>query len=254
MRRFFALMFVILLADAATSPVFAQGHIRGTWYFSWSGIPFAKLWVDQTTKEERYSLTASFKSRGIVRMFKSVKSLTKSEGISRSDGSQTLWFDYENSAANKHTLLRFALNGTLTHRDVMPKDDPSYRPVVPAAQVKGAVTPGNILPSLGQLACKARAAHQNAFDAMFYEGRRLMQVHAALGDEREKAIGDARFRVFTLSLSRTAIGGFTQKELKKMADGEPAATLFMTTGTCFPVGLEVPVGIGTLTAYWQAEK
>lgn len=230
-----------------------NAHQRGTWYFSWSGIPFAKLWIDHDVKDGKYALTASFKSRGLLSVFKHVKTFTTSQGLASGTSSQTTLFDYKNNTENKITRLSFSNDGTLISREVKPEDDPKYRPPVAPELLRAAITPGNALLAMRQGVLNATSAHQPSFDTSFYEGKRLMVIHATLGKVQDYEIEGVRHAVQPLILSRKIIAGFTDKEKRRNAEGEPEAILYLDKSSLWPLALEVPIKLGQMKAYWTPE-
>jgi hypothetical protein len=244
----FALFFVALPVQA-DSPY----NARGTWFMSWSGIPFAKIWIALEENAEGYRLTASYKSRGIVRIFDKNKSLTLSHGVRLGDTVQTLEYEFENDEQDKFTKLEFDRAGELIRRKVQPEDDPSHRPPVPSTAIKGAVTPGNVLFALRRAVQLAQQQGDKSFAVPFYEGKRLMEVHGRVLGPENYTIGKKSVETIKVEFNRKLLGGFTDKEIKRYAEGEPPLYLYLDAETLFPLAMEIEIKFGTLKAVWKAE-
>jgi hypothetical protein len=253
----FLLPFVLILALAlpgahAQEPV--RYNQKGSWYLSWSGIPFAKLWVNVAETPEDYRLTASYKSRGLVRLFNKTKSLVLSNGAANGSHMQVLAYSYEDAIKKSHTSLEFDRAGEMVRRIVEPDDDPAHRPPVTADAIKGAVTPGDILFALREGVSQAQAEGNTGFSRLFYEGKRLMQVNAFIAPDTESyEIRGKSYSVLKLTLSRTLVSGFTNKEIKRYKKGEPPLALYLDAETLFPLAFDIEVKFGTLHAEWTAE-
>lgn len=252
------LIAVLLLALCLTVPAMAQEsgpsfNRQGTWYISWSGIPFAKLWISIEETVDNYRLTASYKSRGLVRIFSRSKSLTLSNGVRVGDTIRALEYNYENEDEDKHTLLQFDLAGELIRREVEPDDDPTHRPPVSAAEIKGAATPGDALFVLREMVRQAEKQGKSEFSVRFYEGKRLMLVTGSISQDTNYTINKKDYVVRKLTLSRELLSGFTDKEIKRYKKGEPPLYLYLDAETLFPIAMEVEIKLGTVKAEWRAE-
>tara|TARA_B100001123_G_C15099499_1_gene942971 strand:+ start:209 stop:961 length:753 start_codon:yes stop_codon:yes gene_type:complete len=222
--------------------------MRGTWYFAFAGIPFAKLWMAVEAKGDQQHVVTDFKSSGIVRMFKAMK--TYSEAEVDADG-QIRRYETTNKAENKHTLLRFDSSGTLTERVVEPEDEPSHRPPVDAAKVKGADTP---ISALFALPDRLQQLQEGESDALLmYDGQRLARIHFQHLGAGMMTINDHQVPVTRLALTRELVDGFTEKEKKRYAEGDPLLTVYVRSQDGFPIAAELPMALGTLTARWEAE-
>lgn len=250
-------LFIALLCWIITTPAFASEsdvHFKGTWFFSWNAIPFAKLWIDSSTQGEQFELTAAFKSRGILRIFSSMKTLTVGKGLYREGWAQPLTLRFDNKEDRKHTYLDFDEDGALLSRDIEPKDDPNYRHEVSASKLRGVTTSADMLWDLRSHLRRILESGDTHFEQPFFDGKRLMSIRADYKGIASHEIDGKAIAVHVLELSRTLIDGFTEKEKRRYAKGEPPATLYIDQQTLFPIGLEVYVKFGTLRGYWKAEE
>lgn len=251
--RLFALLLCLVFSMPATAQE-AAPHFKGTWYFSWNSIPFAKLWIDTSAKDNRFELTAAFKSRGILSLFSRMKTLTTGHGTYIDSNAQTLVLRYDNKDADKHLYMDFNEEGAVISRDIKPKDDPNYRPDVASSKLRGVTTTVDLLWDLRSHMQRMLASHESQFEQPFFDGKRLMSIRADYKGVATHEIDGNPQQVHVLELSRTLIDGFTEKEKKRYAQGEPPATLYIDQQTLFPIGLNVPIKFGEMRGYWKAEK
>ncbi len=250
-------LFIALLCWMLATPAFATEstvHFKGTWFVSWNAIPFAKLWIDTSAKDSRFELTAAFKSRGLLRIFSHMKTLTTGHGTYIDSNAQTLILRYDNKDADKHNYMEFAEDGSLLSRDLKPKDDPNYRPDVPSSKLRGVTTTVDLLWDLRGHMQQILASGEQQFEQPFFDGKRLMSIRANYKGVATQEIDGQPTDVHVLELSRSLIDGFTEKEKRRFAKGEPPAILYIDQQTLFPIGLEVYVKFGTMRGYWKAEK
>lgn len=243
-----------LLCAVITAPANAAPYaLRGTWYVDFSGIPFAKLWIAVEETPQQYELTAAFKSTGLVRLFKEMRSLTLSHGVRTDAGMQARLFHYTNNTEDKETLLRFDAAGRITERRVVPEDDPEHRPPVDAQAVGPAHTPGDILFAVRERARALPKESGASFTLRLYDGKRLMDVSAEYIDASPVVLKEVSVPAYRFKLSRVPVAGFTQKELNRYQDGEPPVMLSLRQGDYFPVHMAALLPLGTLQARWEAE-
>lgn len=244
----------LMIAGAALPAMAAEPfNTRGTWFVSWSGIPFAKCWMALEEDPDSYRLTASYKSRGLARLFDKTKNLTLSHGLRVGESMQELEYKHENDDEDKLTLLQFDLAGELVRRQVEPDDDPTHRPPVAATDIKGAVTPGNGLFALREAVRQAVANSDKSFSLRFYEGKRLMRINGTVAEQTSYEIDGKNHQTHKLILTRDLLGGFTDKEISRYKEGEPPLYLFLDAKTLFPLAMEIEIKFGTVKAVWKAE-
>lgn len=247
---FLFLLFPVGSAMAEPAPL----NIRGTYHVSWNGIGFTKFWAAiEQPDATHFKLTATLKSKGLVRMFKKVKTYTTSDGVLTPHGWQTLHYRTEATYSDKTTLTALEYNsyGELTHREIVKEDDPKHRPPVDPEKVVRSQSLGSALWELRRLFSGMQADGTRQKSVHLYDGKRLMRVTITRGDDG--VLGDIPVHVVTLS--RELIDGITNKEIRKMKEeGEPPVYLYLTADDqLMPVGMEVLLSLGTISARFVAE-
>jgi hypothetical protein len=241
-----ALIFVswLMAAPALAEP----NRVNGTWYFYFSGVPFAKLWTGVDEPEAgRFTVNATLKSLGIVRMFKVIKTSVDAEVAARTNTHpRVVWQKTQAHGKDAHTHLSYNALGELIAREVHPEDGLDWRPRVPDAQVTGAYSWSDLLFGLRAAMMDVRRAKADPLRFKVYDGKRLIQLNFAYQDTQPK---DATDRFL---LTREYLAGFTPKELKRWQEGEPPVEVFLRQSDGFPVMLRLKLPYGVFKGRWEA--
>lgn len=245
--------FVLSVFAASIAQAQEPYQLRGTWHMSFSGVPFAKLWVAVDEKPETYDFTAAFKSSGVVRLFKKMKSLTKSHGVRTENGWQPLVLDYENKDEGKKTKLTYDASGQLVARDVAPEDDPNYRPTVSFEEASQAQSVGSILFAFRDTFKAMDKQPGTSFTLPLYDGKRLADITVQYVGKLNVPIDGKPIPTYQLALSRKLVNGYTLKEIKRYQEGDPPVHLFVRQSDYFPVAMDVTLALGTIRAEWRPE-
>lgn len=246
----------LVLCCAIAQPIQAETpppsqSLRGAWQFDFIGIPFARLWlaIDETPAE--YELTASFKSKGIVSLFKKMDTLTQSQGVMTEAGMRARMFRYENTAEGKYTHVTLDDANALVKREVVPEDDPWHREPVPAARVKGAYLPGDVFFALRTKWDSLREGKTASIT--FYDGKRLSRIQVRPIQPESIMHHQRSVATLRVALSRELLAGYSQKEKDRFAMGDPPVFVWLREQDGFPIRLEAQLGYGVLRGVWLAE-
>jgi|GEM_PF-2123722 len=231
-------------------------NLRGTYQVYFGGVPMAKVWMAIEEKPETYQFTSAIKSKGIVRMFKRVKSINTSNGIRAASGWQTLRMSIKSEYSDgvKETRLIYGEDGELTERSLSEDDDPAYRPPVDKALVRAVPTYGNAFFVLRDLIYQSVQRGEKTFKTDVYDAKRLTRVTGVVDGEQNYQIKGAYTPVYRIRFSRELIAGFTEKEKKRYAEGEPPLYLYVSRNNFMPIALEIQFAFGSIKAYWEEEK
>jgi hypothetical protein len=225
--------------------------MRGTWHLAFAGIPFAKCWMAVEEQGGQTRFVADFKSTGLIRVFKRMKSFTEGLNDVAQGAVQSREYRYTNKDEEKYTLLRYDAQGALQERVVDPEDDPWHRPPVKAGEVSGAVTPGDLLFQMPLLMEGLQKG--NARDFLFYEGKRLARIRVAHLGTRSIPMDGKPQEVIKVLATRDLVSGYTDKEIRRYQEGDAPLYLYLRTSDFFPLAAELPLPYGTVTAQWEAE-
>lgn len=259
--RYFKAVTVILVLMTAQSAA-AQTidspkplDVRGTYYMTLAGIPVAKIWMAVEGKPDRFVYTASLKSRGMVRWFKKIKSLLVSEGVKTGHGWQALDVNIHSIYPDEtnETKLQYSTDGLLLKRVLSHDDDPKYRPLVAEEKLTRISTYGDAFFNIRDLSYQAVRQGKDRFVTQLYDGKRLMEITAKIEGEEVYELHDRPVPTYKLSLSRSYLAGFTEKEAKRYAEGEPPLYLFMRKKDYLPIALEIELAFGSFKALWEQE-
>lgn len=241
---------------AEAEPSLQPLNVRGTYQVYFGGVPMAKLWMSIEEEPHAYQLTTAIKSKGIVRMFKRVRSINTSNGIRTPQGWQTLRMSIKSEYADgtKETRLVYNEAGELIERFLSEDDDPSYRPPVDKALLRGVPTYGNAFLVLRDAIDRAVKQNDKTFTTEVYDAKRLTRVTAVIEGEQDYQIKGANTPVYRIRFSRELIAGFTEKEKKRYAEGEPPLYLYVAKNNLMPIALEIKFAFGGIKAYWEEDK
>ncbi len=242
--------------EAPASATLEPLNTRGTYYFAFNHIPFAKLWLATETEEESFKVTSTLKSQGIVRLFKRIKNLTIGEGR-RNDG-QWVPFSYVSNSDKeereaKHVELHYDGFGNLTKRIVNPDDDPNYRPRVPAQEAAKIMHPSGAVLTIREKLFHALHVGASTFTQRIYDARRLVDLHLVIEGRETLRINGETLPVIKTRGSREYIAGYTDKEIRRVKDDPPVYIYFSDDARMIPVFVQTSLDWGTLTATYEAE-
>lgn len=238
MTRYLAILFFLFASSAHAAEPFKR---MGTYYIDFTGIPVGKLWVSVSFDGQRCDAQAVLKTTGVVSIFDDMKSFTRASALYQNGTWQPLEFFKKEDDAQKADIvdLAFSPSGELIKRQLSHDDDPNYRPRVPKEDVQGAWHLGMVLCALGDQMNQQSVGSTESY--RMYDGKRYYTV-------KNKRVNDNKF-----SLTRELINGFTHKEEKRFAEGEPPILLRHIPGEPIPRELSVPLGIGTISATYESE-
>jgi hypothetical protein len=178
-------------------------------------------------------------SAGLVNWFTRHESDTLVTGIRTRDHYQPLNYEshYKTKDKPRHLLLVFDARGKITTELVEPPENRALRPEVPASLKDGAYDPLTAL-----LVLRGGSFSITAFDA-----RRLYRVKATPADAASFSIMDKDTETEGYVLTRTPLGGMTDKETKEYANGEPKLSFYLSKfGQRIPVMMSMPVLMGSV--------
>lgn len=230
-------------------------NLRGTYHVYFGGIPVAKLWMAFEQDDKTYRYTCAIKSKGIARLFKRIRALTTSHGVKTDHGWQTLALTIhsEYPDGNKETKLAYDEEGNLKERVLSDDDDPNYRPRIDKERLRSVPTYGNAFQVLRDAIYNSLKSGEKQFKTEIYDAKRLMRVTAVIEGEQNYQVKGRYVTVYRLRFSRELLEGFTEKEKKRYAEGEPPLMLYVAKENLLPIALEIGFTFGSIKAYWVSD-
>ncbi|MES2985394.1 MAG: DUF3108 domain-containing protein [Pseudomonadota bacterium] len=233
--------------EAALSPL----KLNARYNIAWNGITLGRINITADESETAYSLIADTKTRGIAVVISDERSVALAQGSKRGPDSY-IPARYESRPQEggeaRTTLLTYDADGNLASRTRTPDDDPSWRPVVPPAQINRAHDPITAAFMLRRTAYAALARNQQAVSTTTYDGARLAEMTFARTANMPMTVLGKEVDTIDLAVTRKPLNGYTPKELKKYKKGDPAIHLYFTNDAAFtPVRATAATPLGELS-------
>lgn len=235
-----ALIFImVLLAQPANAQ--EPFTVSGNYYLDFSGVPVGKLWASAQFDGETCHTQTSLKTKGMVRVFKKLKTYTNATArLEEKRWVPTQYHYYRKEVEEPDSVtLKYSPSGAVVYRKVEGEDDPNWRPRVPAQKVKAVWNPATTLCGLASVLNGQEIGATK--EVPLYDGKRYFTVHI-------ERVEEEKFR-----LSRTLNDGFTPKEHKRYEKGEPPLYLYHRQGEQLPYAVNVDLGYGSVNIAFEAD-
>ena len=203
----------------------------------WNGLPLGRIRMEGREDAFGYQLSVDTKTRGIVRLFDETKSLITARGrIDRDTGAyvpQRYDSVSRNDKETKSTAIRYDAEGLIKTRKRVPPDDPANRPPVPLEEANEGLNPLTAMLQLRHALRDNIAINERTTVLRSYDGARLADfTFKVVSRASLEVLGEHR-NAINVVMTRTPIAGYKQKELKKIAEGEPVVHVFFSADAAF---------------------
>lgn len=259
-RRYKAAVLAVALVAAAPAtaqaPELVPFNFALKYDVTWNNLPIGRIRITTTETEYRYTMQVDTKTRGIVRLFDSTKSLLKSEGRftteTRNDPKplpQTYESRSTDDDSTKLTTVRYNLQGEIMKRTRVPADDPANRPPVPLEQANDAVDPLTAMYMARQMLRDNIARNIRETTVRTYDGARLADFTFTVVSRAQLKIMDKHVNAINIVLKRKPIAGYKEKELKKFREGDPTIHVYFSADEKFiPLQADIDLRFGAISA------
>ena len=225
---------------------------EGDYVFSWSGIRIGKLHLEMNQSDTDYEIESSLKTSGIVAMFSDHRSLTRVKGRTHNSNRfkpKTYRSNYHSGNKDKLIAMSYDDKGAVVNEEIVPEKRAS-RPEVPNHLKLGVA---DSLTAIFEMREQIKAALHNAESEMVvpvFDGKRRFDLHARIiNPHTSLKMEGKKVPAIKLGLRRTPVAGFKEKELKKLAKGEPELEFFVDQKHLTLLGLQLPLYGGTVMAW-----
>lgn len=243
-----AIFFTLFFAFSAQAD---DLRFEGDYVFSWSGIRIGKLHLEMNQDDSDYQIESSLKTSGIVAMFSDHKSLTQVKGKSRGERFQPRIYRSNYFSGNKDKLiaLEYDEKGKVVEEEISPPKRAS-RPEVPEELKIGASDSLTAIFSMREQIKAALTKGETEMTVPVFDGKRRFDLHARIiKPSTSLKLNGKNIPAVKLGLRRTPVAGFKEKELKKLAKGEPELEFFVERTHFTLLGLQMPLYGGTVMAW-----
>ena len=248
---FFKWLVPLFCALCVTSAQAEDLTFKGDYVFSWSGLRLGKLHLEMQQDDAQYNVESKLKTAGIVAFFSNHKSTTKVSGKKLTSNSlrpTAYRSDYRSGGKDKSIEMKYDAQGNVIKEEVLPWR--GARPEVTDELKSGVGDSLTAILSMRSAIKDALAKNQTNIQVPVFDGVRRFDLHARILDKNSSIkLDDKSIPVVKLSLKRVPLGGFKEKELKKMAKGEPELQFFIEKEHFTLLGLQVELYGGTVTAW-----
>lgn len=244
-----SLLFLSYPAFAAV-PMIAV-NFNGHYDLSFAGIPFGRMDIEAEEDASHYRMEADIASVGLVDVFAQHSSQTRATATGKDfKFTERSYKTHTQTRKKKRDISMDYKNGRYVNEVVVPPDNRESRAEVPADLKKDAFDPLSIVLELRRIVMQKMATGDNSpFSIKLYDGRRLTRADATLPGSKTIRVNGAPVAVVHLSLKRTPLAGFTDKELSQYQNSEPALDVYFSDDEIFlPVKLSLPFTFGSLEA------
>jgi len=251
-------LFICLAISAGNSPAedssLSPLHIKADYRFTVDGLPFGQMQVEVQAADGRYRIDSHIRSTYLARLFERHESHATVSGNYTGrleDGDRVFESAYDNDDDPNRIRLAYQ-QGHLTSARIDPPDPPGKRPPVEPLLFDGSVDLLSFVLAARQHLRDALATHASAFQVKLFDGRRLMTIFWTVKGKTRIKVAGKPVDVIACSLRREATGGFTPKELKRLAKGEPPLTVYFSDDQqLWPVLLRLDMWFGPVEATRQ---
>ncbi len=242
-----ALLLCILFTNTAQADALV---FEGDYAFSWSGLRLGKLNLQMKYDDENYNVESRLKTSGFVALFSKHKSTTKVSGKTKSNEFQPITYrsDYRSGGHDKSIEMNYDAAGKITKEEILPWR--GARPEVPVGLKTKVDDSLTAILSMRVAIKKALANNETEITIPVFDGVRRFDLQArVLNANTSIFLDDKKVPAIKLVLKRIPLGGFKQKEIKKMAKGEPDLEFFIEKENFTLLGFQLDLYGGTVMAW-----
>lgn len=237
-------------ASAAVDGALQPLNYNGRYRISWGGITLGRIIITAKEDGNSYSMRIDTKTSGMGAVVSSDKSVTEAHGIKQD--SQYIPIGYSSKPVDNDkrttTVLSYDEQGHITKRERNPDDDPAWRPPVPNEMINTSTDSVTGAFILRRKLYAAIANGQTEVSTRTYDGARLATMQMTRQPTTTLEVMGKQQLVHDVTITRIPVTGYTPKELKKYAKGDPAIHLYFSDDAAFlPVRASAAAALGELS-------
>ncbi len=227
--------------------------LQARYRVAWEGITIGRIYFTASEADGKYHLRVDTKTAGIARAFSQERRIAEAWGtLSKTHHYQPGRFFSrpQDDGSNERAVLVFDTQGNVIKRERVPDDTPNWRPAVSAAEVGSATDPVTAGLIVRQQLTAALADYHPIISTRTYDAARLAEMRVMVVNPAVplSIMGESVMAIDTM-VSRRPITGYTPKELKKYAQGDPEIHLYFSADARrIPLRATIDLRFGKLTA------
>lgn len=248
--KFLAVVLTTIFATPAFAEVPPLEHLNYQTRFdvSWNGIKIGRVRI--TVQESAFSYHGVFdlETHALDPFLRGEKTVVVADGVIK-DGKYFATKYDSRGDKQPRTAMTYDAAGKIASRERVPDDDPTWRPPVPREEANTATDPVTAFFVVRQQLHDHIVSQQPQVSVRTYEGARLAEMNFKLISPANLKIRGVDRRAINVVATRKLINGYTPKEKKKYAEGDPPVHVYFSAdGQFLPLKVEMQVFAGTLTA------
>ncbi len=225
-------------------------NLKARYLISWGGITIGRINITAREDATSYSLVVDTKTHGAGSIVSNEANVVEANGTKTADGTY-IPVRYHSAPQGKHkddTIdLTYDAKGDIVKRVREPDDDPNWRPPVPFVEINTARDPITASFMLRKKLYAAIADANSIVSNRTYDGSRLAQMKMTRAPNAKVAVMDSYKNAVNVVVTREPINGYTPKELKKYAKGDPEIHLYFSDDAAFlPIRASAKLQLGEL--------
>lgn len=243
-------------AAAAESAPLAPLSMEGKYTVAWNGVTIGRIRITAEEDAAHYHMSVDTKTSGVAALFSKERRVAEASGNVSASGYIPQRFESrpQKNDEGEITTLTYDSAGKLAKRVREPDDDPNWRPPVPAAQASTGADPitgaFTLRRQLHEALSRAAGGGKQTIRTRTYDGARLATMQLSFSPTPVTLdIMDHDTPAIEARVTRTPIAGYTPKELKKFAAGDPPISFYFSTDEKrLPLGARIHARFGDITA------
>ncbi len=254
LKRYKSLLLALICLPVATAqaqvPPLEPVNMTARYDASVGVLPLGHMFATVHETPLHYDMELNTKSQGLVDMIAPMKSIARVSGHRSEDGDY-LANDYtaldskEDSKNDKSVHLQYDGDGKLAERERHPEDDPAWRPAVPREKAENAPDPMTGFFRHRKILHDMMARNVRDASIVTYDGARLARLNFHVVSRARIQVMGKDVDAINTMLTRQPMDGYTPKELRKFAAGDPPIHVYFSAdGRFLPLmaGIELPYG------------
>lgn len=228
----------------------------GLYEISWKGLPVGKLVLSASEAHGTYKMDLVSRTVGAVWLATRHKSTMATQGIFAKEQYIPRHYetDFKLRDDNRLITLDFDVkDGRLTGETNSPEEPEWKRPKVPTEPKRYALDPLTPFFQMRPLVYSALKQPDKArFTLRYYDARRLTDLHFNVVGREIATLGQSQIPVVRVEVTRTAIAGYKEKELKEIAEHDIRLELLLSDdGRLLPLRIAADTSFGTVYFHYR---
>lgn len=246
--------------DAAIPPAPSVQPLKdyndiGLYHVSWSGVPVGLLLMDAHETASTYTINVRTEAIGLLKPVTRHKSTMNTRGSKQNGRYIPQHFEtvFKLRGDTREISLDFDTSGKLVAETNEPPEPEWKRPKVPAELKGELIDPISLFYVHRPLihAALLDPAKKN-FTIRYYDGRRLTDLHYTVIGLKNTDINKVQTPIYYVVVTREAIAGYKDKELKEMKGKDLKLHLYLSTdGRLMPLKFVVDAAMGAYYAEYR---